>query len=76
MYTYIYICLYNIFIYVYTYIYIHRLACNTRVIVDAISNPPVFNVKLLQQKPSINSSSKQTNIASSINHSNGNSIRW
>ena len=55
---------------------VRRFACNTRVIVDASSNPPVSHVKSLQQKPRINSSSKQTNIASSINQSNGNSIRW
>ena len=54
---------------------ISRFTCNTRVIVDASSNPPVSNVKSLYQKPNINSSSKQTNIASSINYSNGDSIR-
>ena len=55
---------------------VSRFACNTRVIVDVSSNPPNSNVKSLQQKLNINSSSKQTNIASTINHSNGNSIRW
>ena len=59
-----------------TNINISRFACNTRVIVDANSNPLVSNVKLLYQKSNINSASKQTNIASSINYSNGNSIRW
>ena len=55
---------------------VSRFACVTSVIVDASSNPPVPNVKSLLQKPSINSSSKQTYITSSINHSNGNSVRW
>ena len=55
---------------------VSRFACNTRVIVDASLNPPVFHGKSLLQKPRIPSSRKQTNIASSINHSNGNSIRW
>ena len=55
---------------------VSRFAYNTGVIVDASSNPPVSNVKSLKQKPSINSLSKETNIASSINQSNGNSIRW
>ena len=55
---------------------ISRFACNTRVIVDASSKPPVSNVKSLYQKPNINSSSKQTKIASSINYSNDSSIRW
>ena len=38
--------------------------CNTRVIVDASSNPMVCHVKIVVTKPRINSSSKQTNIAS------------
>ena len=44
-------------------------ASNVRVIVDESSNALVPYVKLLQQKPTIKSSSKQTeiNIPSSIN---------
>ena len=40
---------------------VSRFACNTRVIVDASSNPPVSRLKLLQQrKARIKSSRKQT----------------
>ena len=55
---------------------VSQFTCSTRVIVGASSNSLVSNVKLLQQKPSINSSSEKIKFASSINHSNGNSIRW
>ena len=48
---------------------VNRFAFNTKVVVDASSNPPVFSVKLWQ-KPRIKWSSRQTNkqanIASSI----------
>ena len=43
---------------------VSRFACNARVIVDASSNPMVSHVKIAVTKPRINSSSKQTNIAS------------
>ena len=39
-------------------------ACNARLIVNVSSNPWVFTVKLMYQKPRIKSSSKQTIIAS------------
>ena len=48
---------------------VSRFACNTRVINDASSSPRDFYVKLLQYKPRIKLSRKQTetNIPSSIN---------
>ena len=37
---------------------VSRFTCNTRVIVDASSSPPVSRVKFLKQKPKIKSTSK------------------
>ena len=55
---------------------VSRFACNARVIVNVSSNPTVSHVKIAVTKPRINSSIKQTNIASLINQSNGNLMRW
>ena len=70
--------MYYIYIYIYLYhiynTYWGDLACQfaytTRMIVDASSNTLVSYGKIAVTKPRINSSSKQTNIASSINQSN------
>ena len=55
---------------------VSRFASNKKMAVEIQFKSTGFQCPIAVTKPTINSASKQTNIASSINHSNGNSIRW
>ena len=51
---------------------VSSLACNTRVIVDANSNPPIFRVKIVVTKSAIKSFRKQK-LTLTFHHQ---SIKW